>query len=82
MYRVEYLVVKLLFVLFQNISLGTGKKIASVIYYFTYKLIRYRRKVIISNLNLVYGKNLPKPLNYLLKEIYKNFIEENGLGRI
>ena len=74
MYRIEYYIVKLLFGLFRNISLNTGKKIALIIYFLTYKLLRYRRKVIISNLKLVYGDNLPKPLNKLLKGIYKNFI--------
>ncbi len=74
MYRIEYYIVKLLFGLFQNISLNTGKKIALIIYFLTYKLFRYRRKVIVSNLKLVYGDNLPKPLNELLKGIYKNFI--------
>ena len=74
MHRVEYIIVKILFLIFQNISLNTGKKIALVIYYLTYKVFRYRRSVIIDNLKLVFGDDLPKPLNDLLKGIYKNFI--------
>ena len=74
MYRIEYLIVKLLFGIFQNINLSAGKKIAYIIYFLTYRLFRYRRKVIISNLKLVYGESLPKPLSELLKGIYKNFI--------
>ena len=74
MHRVEYIIVKFLFWIFQNISLSAGKKIALVVYYLTYKVFRYRRHVIINNLKLVYGKALPKPLEELLKGIYKNFI--------
>lgn len=74
MHRIEYIIVKILFLIFQNISLNTGKKIALVIYFLTYKVFRYRRSVIIDNLELVFGDDLPKPLNDLLKGIYKNFI--------
>ena len=74
MYKIEYLIVRLLYGLFQNISLKSGKRIANIIYFLTYHFFRYRRKVIISNLKLVYGDDLPKPLNELLKGIYKNFI--------
>lgn len=74
MYRIEYLIVKLLYGIFRNISIPAGKRIANIIYILTYHLFRYRRKVIISNLRRVYGNKLPKPLNELLKGIYRNFI--------
>ena len=74
MYQIEYFIVKLLYGIFQHISLSAGKQIANIIYFLTYHLFRYRRKVIINNLRMVYGDNLPKPLDELLKGIYKNFI--------
>lgn len=74
MHKIEYILVKLLFALFSHISLKTGKWIAWLIYQLVWKVIRYRRKVIISNLTRVYGNNLPKPVNELLSGIYKNFV--------
>jgi len=37
-------------------------------------IFRYRRNVIITNLNLVYGSHWPKPRQNFLKEIYRQFV--------
>ena len=74
MHRLEYLIVKFLFFLFRNISFKTGKRIAWSFYFLVAKVFRYRRNVILSNLRLVYGNQLPMPKSELLKGIYKNFV--------
>jgi Kdo2-lipid IVA lauroyltransferase/acyltransferase len=74
MYRIEYTILKLLFYVFQNISIGAGKKIALFVYYLTYGIFRYRRKIILNNLKLIYGDQFPKSERQLLRGIYKNFI--------
>jgi len=74
MHRLEYLIAKLLFTIFNTISLSAGKRIAFISYIFVAKIIRYRRSVILNNLKRVYGDDLPMDKKILLRGIYKNFI--------
>jgi KDO2-lipid IV(A) lauroyltransferase len=74
MHKIEFIFVKFLYFIFNYISFRSGKYIAKLLYIIIRYIIRYRRNVILSNLRLVYGDNLPISRNSLLKEIYKNFI--------
>jgi len=74
MHKIEYILVKLLFALFSRISFESGKRIAWFLYILVAKVIRYRRKVIIENLQRVYGTDLPRPLHKMLDGIYRNFV--------
>ncbi|EHO43158.1 lipid A biosynthesis acyltransferase [Caldithrix abyssi DSM 13497] len=74
MKTIEYISVKLLFFIFSRISLKSGKRFAGLLTILVEKVIRYRRDVILSNLHLVYGEQLPRPEKQFLHDIYKNFI--------
>ncbi len=74
MHKFEYAIVKLLFLIFGRLSFKAGKRAADVLCFLISKVMRYRRKVILSNLKRVYGNELPAPKKELLHEIYKNFI--------
>ena len=74
MHKLEFFIVKLLFAIFSRISFESGKRVAWIIYILIAKIIRYRRAVIISNLQQVYGSDLPRPLNEMLNGIYRNFV--------
>ncbi len=74
MRTLEYLLVKFFFSLFSHISINSGKRIAFVLYLLISRVVRYRRNVILSNLHLVYGNNLPAPESKLINKIYKNFV--------
>ncbi|MGD9487946.1 MAG: lysophospholipid acyltransferase family protein [Calditrichaceae bacterium] len=74
MHKTEYYIVKFLFWLFNRMSFKGGKRAAFILYIIVAKIFRYRRKVILDNLRLVYGDNLPDNEQELLKNIYKNFV--------
>ncbi|MGD9898687.1 MAG: lysophospholipid acyltransferase family protein [Calditrichaceae bacterium] len=74
MHKTEYYIVKFLFWLLNKISFKGGKRAAFFLYIIVAKIFRYRRKVILENLHLVYGDNLPDDERELLKNIYKNFV--------
>jgi len=74
MHKLEYIIVKTLFGIFRVISFNTGKFLALILYFIISKLIRYRKKVILENLKLVYGDQLPQDRKLLLNSIYKNFV--------
>ena len=74
MHLIEYLIVKLLFLIFSSLSINAGKKIANIVYWFIAHVIKYRKKVILSNLSLVYGEHLPIEKEELLNSIYRNFV--------
>lgn len=74
MKNVEYFAVRVLFFIFDHVSLKWGKRFALILAFLTEKVIRYRRKVILDNLHRVYGDKLPKPEKQLLHGIYKNFV--------
>ncbi len=73
MHKLEYYILLALFALFRNISLKSAKKVANIICFIITKIIRYRRDVIIDNLNRVYGGQWPKEKKELIQSIYKNF---------
>jgi KDO2-lipid IV(A) lauroyltransferase len=72
--KLEYILVKFFFSLFSHISINSGKRIAFALYLLVSRVVRYRRKVILDNLRLVYGAQLPAPENRLVNAIYKNFV--------
>ncbi len=74
MHKFEYAIVKLIFLVFGRLSFKAGKRAADVLCFLISKVLRYRRKVILSNLERVYGNELPAPKEKLLHGIYKNFI--------
>lgn len=74
MHYIEYLLFRFLFAIFGRISYSSGKRIANLIHFLIAHVFRYRRKVIIANLRLVYGDQLPMPLPRLLDSIYRNFV--------
>ncbi len=74
MKTIEYLLVKFLFFVFSKLSLKNGKRLALVMTFLAEKVIRYRRGVILDNLHLVYGDQLPRPQKQLVHQIYKNFV--------
>ena len=74
MHKIEYAFVKLIFLIFGNLSFKAGRRAADVLCFLVSKVLRYRRAVILSNLERVYGVNLPLPKEELLRKIYKNFI--------
>ncbi len=74
MHKLEYFLVRFFFFLFSHISINSGKHIAFVIYLLVSRVIRYRRKIIINNLHLVYGSRLPAPEKQLINAVYKNFV--------
>lgn len=57
-----------------RIPISLGKWLALVVYFIVAYALRYRRKIILSNLHLVYGDKLPDTKSRLLKRIYKNFV--------
>jgi KDO2-lipid IV(A) lauroyltransferase len=73
MHKTEYYITAALFALFKNISLKNAKRIADILCFIIAKIIRYRRDVIISNLNLVYGDHWPDHKKKLINDIYRNF---------
>jgi len=74
MKNVEYWLVRALFFVFSHISLRWGKRLALAMTFLVEHIIRYRRQVILDNLQRVYGDQLPKPQKQLLHEIYKHFV--------
>lgn len=74
MKTIEYLAVKFLFFVFSRLSIKNGKRLALFITFLVEHLIRYRKKVILSNLHRVYGDKLPLPEKKFVHEIYKNFV--------
>lgn len=74
MHYLEYGLVRLLFWIFELISLKNGRRVALFLSFFIKNVLRYRRKTIIQNLTAVYGNHLPKPLPQLLNGIYRNFV--------
>ncbi len=74
MKNIEYGLLRGLFFVFSHVSFKTGKRLALLITFLVEKILRYRRTVILKNLEKVYGENLPMPQNKLLHEIYKNFV--------
>lgn len=73
MHKIEYALVKFIFLVFGRLSFKAGKHAADFLCFLISKILRYRRKVILSNLKRVYGDDLPAPKEKLLHEIYKNF---------
>ncbi len=74
MKNLEYVLVRGLFFIFSRLSFKWGKRLALVLTFLVEKFIRYRRSVILDNLQKVYGSDLPRPEKQLLHEIYKNFV--------
>ncbi len=74
MHFLEYLFIRLIAFLFRIMPLKLAEWAANLMAFFLEDIIRYRRTVIIKNLNLVYGAMWPKPAAQLLKEIYRNFV--------
>ncbi len=74
MHKIEYALVKFIFLVFGRLSFKAGKRAADVLCLITRKILRYRRAVILENLSRVYGKAFPAPKEELLRGIYKNFI--------
>lgn len=73
MYKIEYILLKIVNFFFSVISIKTAEKAAYVLAFFISNIIRYRRKVILGNLHKVYGDELPDKPSTLLKNIYLNF---------
>ena len=61
MHNLEYVIVKLLFVLFSLLSIANAERAALFITFIVRRIFRYRERVIRDNLNRVYGKNWPLP---------------------
>lgn len=74
MKRIEYLFIRLLKALFTHISFNFARRIAHVLVFLIERIIKYRYNVIKSNLQRVYGQNLPRPLDELIHDIYVHFI--------
>lgn len=74
MHKLEYIFVKSFLTITALLPIAAGKWIALFIGFIVRHVLRYRRKVILHNLHLVYGEQLPDKSSRLLKGIYRNFI--------
>ncbi len=73
MHKIEYILVKSLFSIFQKLSFQSGKRAGQVLAILIGTIFHYRRRVVVKNLHLVYGQKLPGPKKQLLHAIYRNF---------
>ena len=74
MYKIEYILVKFFLTITALLPIAAGKWIALFVRFIVHHILRYRRRVILHNLRLVYGDRLPDKEHRLLKNIYKNFV--------
>jgi len=74
MHRIEFILVKLLILIFQPLPFWAGKQAAKIVYFLVRYILRYRRRTILANLQKVYGDKPPKPYPQLIGEIYQNFV--------
>lgn len=73
MHWIEYILIKLLYLVFSRISFTSARIFADAIAFILQHFVGYRKKVVLANLRLVYGNKLPVEKSALLKSIYKNF---------
>lgn len=73
MHWIEFIFIKVFYTIFSKISFRTAEYFANLISLFLQHIAGYRRKVVLDNLKLVYGDNLPVDKKQLLRSIYRNF---------
>jgi KDO2-lipid IV(A) lauroyltransferase len=71
--KLQYLFLKLLYVIFTVTPFKVVEQIANIFAFIIQHIIQYRRKVIEQNLEMVYGEHLPGNKKDLIKSIYRNF---------
>lgn len=73
MHKLEYYLVVILFRFFQWLPRSAAKRFAQVFSIVIGQIIRYRRRVVRDNLNLVYGTDWPFEKTAFIKAVYKHF---------
>ena len=74
MEKLEYFLVRLLYVIFRLIPHNMGQNISNFMAFIVERVIRYRRKIIMDNLKSAFPEKQIKEINSIKKDVYKNFI--------
>jgi Kdo2-lipid IVA lauroyltransferase/acyltransferase len=73
MHKIEYFFLKSLYTIFTFLPFIFVEQIANLFAFVLQHIIKYRHKVIVENLNKVYGENWPGDRKILVKNIYRHF---------
>jgi KDO2-lipid IV(A) lauroyltransferase len=73
MQMLEYIIVKIFYEFLRRLPFRFSHILVTILFFFIYHIIGYRKKVIIENLREIFPEKDEESLNSLVSGIYKNF---------